>query len=198
VPLPPYGWPLKPFDRAHPVRAYFNDPRISGGSRTFHFGIDIAARDGSLVYAVMDGTVHLEGGRSLAVAAAGGRTFGYWHVVPSVRHHAFVRRHQPVGRVEAPWGHLHFAETYRKRYRDPLRPGALTPWHDPSSPRITGIEFLRGGKQLSPLLVRGAVAVVVEAHDNPRLAVAPPWAHRPVPRPSRTSSAAPASDVSPR
>jgi Peptidase family M23 len=180
VPLPPYGWPLKPFDRAHPVRAYFNDPRISGKSKAFHFGIDISARDGSLVYAVVDGTIHLEGGRSLAVASGGGRDFGYWHVVPSVKHRQFVRRHQPVGRVEAPWGHLHFAERYRKQYRDPLRPGALTPWTDPSSPRVTSIAFFRGAKELSPLAVRGAVDVIVEAHDIPPLAVPPPWAHMPV------------------
>jgi len=38
-----YPWPLEPFDRPHPVRGYFNDPRISGSSRAFHFGIDIAA-----------------------------------------------------------------------------------------------------------------------------------------------------------
>ena len=38
-----YSGPLKPFDQAHPVRGYFNDPRISGKSRAFHFGIDIAA-----------------------------------------------------------------------------------------------------------------------------------------------------------
>jgi hypothetical protein len=180
VPLSPYGWPLRPFDRAHPVRAYFNDPRISGASKAFHFGIDISARDGAVVYAVVEGTVHLEGGRSLAVAGADGRDFGYWHVIPSVSHHQFVRRHQAVGRVEAPWGHLHFAERYRKRYRNPLRPGALTPWTDPCSPRITAIEFFRGRKRLSPLLVGGAVDVVVEAHDVPPLAVPPPWTHMPV------------------
>jgi hypothetical protein len=43
---------LEPFDRAHPVRGYFNDPRISGKSRAFHFGIDIAAANGTPVYAV--------------------------------------------------------------------------------------------------------------------------------------------------
>ena len=56
-----YSWPLKPFDRAHPVRGYFNDPRISGRSRAFHFGIDISAPNGTPVYAVRGGVVHLEG-----------------------------------------------------------------------------------------------------------------------------------------
>lgn len=180
MPPRPYCWPLRPFDRAHPVRAYFNDPRISGSSRAFHFGVDISARDGAPVYAVEAGTVHLEGGRSLSVVAPGGRAFGYWHVVPAVRHRTSVRKHQLVGHVEAPWGHVHFAESFGKRYRNPLRPGALTPWVDPSSPRITSIEFFRGKRKLSPLQVRGAVDVIVTAHDVPPLPVPPPWADMPV------------------
>src|SRR5207248_3100597 len=40
-----YDWPLKPFDRPHPVRACLDDPRVSMDltQRTFHFGIDISA-----------------------------------------------------------------------------------------------------------------------------------------------------------
>ncbi len=176
APLDPYRWPLRPFGRAHPVRAYFNDPRISGSSRAFHFGIDISAADGAPVFAVDPGTVHLEGGRSLSVVSdGGGRSFGYWHVVPAVRHHQAVKRHQLVGHVEAPWGHLHFAESTRRAYRNPLRPGALSPWSDPSSPRISGIQFFRGAKEISPLAVSGQVDVVVEAWDKPPLPVPEPW-----------------------
>src|SRR5213592_3696589 len=40
-----YDWPLKPFNRQHPVRAFFDDPRIGRRERVFHFGIDIAAPD---------------------------------------------------------------------------------------------------------------------------------------------------------
>jgi hypothetical protein len=179
----PYGWPLKPFARPHPVRAYFNDPRISGKSRAFHFGIDISARDGTAVYAVEAGTVHREGGRSISVVGSGGiggRTFGYWHIVPVVRHRQRVRQHQLLGHVEAPWAHVHFAETWRRQYRNPLRPGALQPWIDPTSPRISGIEFSRAGKPLSPLEVTGAVDVIVDAFDLPPMRVPPPWANMPV------------------
>src|SRR5580765_2425787 len=50
---PAYNWPVKPFGRQHPVRGFLNDPRIGGhGSRAFHFGIDVAAADGTPVYAV--------------------------------------------------------------------------------------------------------------------------------------------------
>ena len=102
-----YGWPLKPFDRAHPVRGVFNDPRIAGSSRSFHFGIDISAPNGTPVYAVRAGEVHLEGGRSLAVVA-GDTAFGYWHIVPAVAHRQRVEQHQLLGHVEAPWLHLAF------------------------------------------------------------------------------------------
>jgi Peptidase family M23 len=179
----PYSWPLKPFDKQHPVRGYFNDPREGEKSRAFHFGIDISCKDGTPVYAVEAGTVHLGGGRSLAVVSTrGGRTFGYWHVVPAVKHHQAVRQGQLLGRTEAPWGHLHFAESSRKQYRNPLRPGALTPWSDPSSPRIVAIELFQAGtrKKLPPAEVWGPVDVVVEAYDIPPLPVPPPWANMPV------------------
>ena len=173
-----YGWPLRPFDRAHPVRGYFNDPRISGKSRAFHFGVDVVGADDTPVFAVDEGKVHLEGTRSLSVVSPrGGRAFGYWHVVPAVSHHQQVRRHQLLGHIERGWLHVHFAETLGGRYRNPLRPGALGPWLDPTSPRIAGVSFVRAGtrKQLSPLEVSGAVDVIVDAWDKPPVPVPPPW-----------------------
>src|SRR5438093_73472 len=128
-----YSWPVQPFDAAHPVRAYFNDPRISGDSRAFHFGIDVSAPNGTPVFAVEAGKVHLEDPRAISVAA-GDVAFGYWHVVPAVQHHQQVARHQLLGHVDAPWLHVHFAERRDGSYRSPLRAGALTPWHDGTRP----------------------------------------------------------------
>ena len=48
-----YQWPLKPFNQPHPVRGYFNDPRIGeGGGLGFHFGVDIHAADFTPVFSV--------------------------------------------------------------------------------------------------------------------------------------------------
>jgi len=169
-----YSWPLRPFDRPHPVRAYFNDPRISGTSRAFHFGIDIAAPNGTPVYAVRGGVVHLQGSRALSVLD-GDVSFGYWHVVPAVRHKERVARHQLLGHVEAPWLHVHFAERRAGVYRDPLRPGALAPWADTTKPRVTRIVLSRNGRLLDPSATSGAVDVIAEAHQVPPRKVPAPW-----------------------
>jgi hypothetical protein len=167
---------VKPFDRAHPVRGFFNDPRISGKSRAFHFGIDVSAKDGTPVYAVESGTVHIEGGRSLSVVGDKvPRAFGYWHVVPAVKHHQWVRQHQLLGHIESPWAHVHFAESRGHEYANPLRPGALAPWADFGSPHIVTIELSRKGKKLQTAEISGAVDVIVEAWDRPPLRPPPPW-----------------------
>ena len=89
-----YGWPLKPFDRAHPVRGYFNDPRIAPKSKAFHFGIDISCPNGTAVYATLDGVVRLESFRPEVVAIVGrdDRTeLQYWHIRPAVANGERVR-----------------------------------------------------------------------------------------------------------
>src|SRR3977135_1050214 len=104
-----YSWPLQPFDKPHPVRAYFNDPRISGQSHAFHFGIDISAPNGTAVFTVEAGIVHLEDPRAISVKT-GEHEHGYWHVVPVVSHLQQVAKHELLGHVDAPWLHVHFAE----------------------------------------------------------------------------------------
>ena len=71
----PYGWPVKPFDQQHPVRGYFNDPRVLDASHAFHFGVDVSAPDGTAVYAVAPGTVYIEDkGHAVAVLQSNGRS----------------------------------------------------------------------------------------------------------------------------
>ena len=174
-----YDWPLEPFDNAHPIRAYFNDPRIAGTSEAFHFGVDISAPNGTPVYAVAAGVVHLEDARSIAVAT-GADAFGYWHVVPVVKHLQPVAQHQLLGHIDAPWLHVHFAERRAGIYRNPLRPGALTPWADHTNPAVTSIEFWRGATEVPASAISGGVDVIVAAHDTPPIPVPPPWDGLPV------------------
>ena len=175
----PYGWPLAPFDRPHPVRANFNDPRIAGLVRAFHFGIDISGANGTAVHSVSAGVAHLQNARAVAVVD-GEATFGYWHVVPAVRSGQRVVRPQVIGHIESPWLHVHFAESRRGEYRNPLRRGALTPWRDTTTPHVTRVTFERDGHALPPNGVAGPVDVVAEAHDDPSIPVPPPWDGLPV------------------
>src|SRR4051812_44770479 len=75
-----YGWPVKPFDRPHPVRGNFGDPRTvfvgpptrrtllaAGGSFQFHFGVDISAPNGAAVYPVESGVVARVTGEEIVV-----------------------------------------------------------------------------------------------------------------------------------
>jgi Peptidase family M23 len=168
-----YDWPLKPFDRQHPVRGFFDDPRVGdGGSHAFHFGIDIAAPDGTPVYAVEAGTVYAGSRRAVAVVGAG-RTFGYWHIVPAVKSHELVRRHQLLGRIARGWGHVHFAESHGVgNYVNPLRPGALAPYVDRVAPTIDEVDVAAAGPR--------SLGVVVDAFDMPSPRVPGKWADEPV------------------
>jgi hypothetical protein len=188
----PYSWPVKPFDRQHPVRGFFGDPRIAGGGRTFHFGVDIAAPAGTPVYAVAPGKVSYgspgdvtqNGG--IVVVEAAGRNFGYWHVAPAVKPGTRIRLHGLIGHVAAQpedWGHVHFAESTHGpqgiTYWNPLRRGALTPFFDYGPPVIDAIVT-----SLPPQALHGLVDLSVKAHDNTPIEVTqakpPGWHGMPV------------------
>lgn len=175
---PSYGWPLRPFNRQHPVRGYLNDPRNEHNAKSFHFGIDISAADGTAVYAVEPGQVFLKRGRDRVSVKGELRSFGYWHVVPAVRDRQLVRVHQLLGHV-ARGGHVHLAEN-RDQPLNPLRPGGLGPYADHTPPTVASVEFLRGGRQQDAKSLRGRVDVVVEAFDTTPLVVPKPWSNLPV------------------
>ena len=164
-----YDWPVAPFDRQHAVRAFLDDPRIGDkGGRAFHFGIDIAAADGTPVYAVEAGTVYIDSPVAIAVVALDrSHSFGYWHIVPVVRSHQLVQRHQLLGRIGKGWGHVHFAERRGDEYVNPLRPGGLGPYADRTAPTVDRVA-VQGG------------AIVAVAHDTPSPAVSGAWRGEPV------------------
>jgi hypothetical protein len=177
-----YCWPLAPFDRQHPVRAFFCDPRIGAkGSKAFHFGIDVSGADGTPVYAVEGGIVDVEGAQNIAVVESGGASeHGYWHIVPAVKPGQQVAQHELLGHIAKSWGHVHFAERRGGQYWNPLRKGALTPFADFGAPSVDRIVAERARKHLSPGFLTGVVAFVAEAHDITPIAAPPPWKGLPV------------------
>jgi Peptidase family M23 len=172
-----HPWPVKPFDQQHPVRGLFGDPRIGGqGGRSFHFGIDVSALDGTAVYAVDGGRVSLDGQNITVVEAAGAREHSYWHVLPNVRNGARVHRGALLGHIANGWGHVHLAERRGDAYWNPLRPGAIAPYHDHGAPVVSRIVTSR------PLhAIFGRVDLTVETFDHPPLsAPQPAWHGMPV------------------
>ena len=180
-----YGWPLKPFHRQHPVRGYFGDPRIGHGrdgtvSRSFHFGVDVSAPDGTAVYATASGIAHAKK-RSVSIRLGSGASFAYWHIVPSISDGQQVVAYRTIiGHVARGWGHVHFAEWRAGGYLNPLRPGAMGPYADRTCPSTTRVSFERSGEALEPEALRGSFDVVVEAVDAPAMSAPAPWYQLPV------------------
>jgi murein DD-endopeptidase MepM/ murein hydrolase activator NlpD len=175
-----YPWPLKPFTRMHPLRGAFDDPRYHLGPESslsaFHFGVDIAAKDGTRVYAVSPGYVHRYADHVTVQRQGSGRAFGYWHIVPKVRTGQHVRLHQLLGTVRRGWGHVHFAESIGGLYRNPLRRGALTPFVDHVPPTIASIGFVdESGEPVPAAATRGIINVEAEIYDTPPVRPAGVW-----------------------
>lgn len=177
-----YGWPVKPFDEQHAVRGFFCDPRIGDqGGKSFHFGVDVSAPDGTAVYAVEGGKVHSQGAQNIAVEVAGGaRSHGYWHIVPTVRPGQRVRKHALLGHIARTWGHVHFAERIDDQYWNPLRVGGLTPFRDYGAPVVDRIVAERASRLLDPRALTGVVNLIAVAHDIPPISAPAPWRGLPV------------------
>jgi Peptidase family M23 len=180
---PSYGWPVKPFNRQHPIRANLNDPRNGhGDAKSFHFGVDVSAPNGTAVYAVEPGMVFLRRGRMAVAVKGAARTMGYWHVMPAVRNHQIVRLHQLLGYIcdEGGGHHVHLAERIHGEYMNPLRPGGIGPYVDRTPPTVASVQFFRKGQGLVQDALTGRVDVVAEIFDTTPMRVPEPWSNLPI------------------
>jgi hypothetical protein len=175
-----YGWPLRPFNRNHAIRGGFGDPRLGLRQRNFHFGIDIPAPGGTPVYAVTAGTAVLAPDRVAVLSPAVAKHatgFAYWHILPAVGEYRYVHKHALIGWVNPAWGHLHFAELDQGSWVNPLRPGALTPFHDTSTPIIDRVAVTRGVVAVAPGEAQPVptIDITLDAFIPPAVPVSPPW-----------------------
>ena len=180
-----YPWPLKPFNKQHPIRANFGDPRtrfwntmltngLDGpGVFQFHNGIDIAAPGDTPVYPVASGTARLIDGAAVSVKSKG-RTFQYFHITPTlVNGDRVVAGRTVIGYVMPAYEHVHLTEIRGRRVWNPLAPGGIAPYHDSTVPQVDSIT-MRGTLSLAPLdadHVCGRVSIVATAYDVPPLPV---------------------------
>lgn len=191
-----YGWPVKPFDQAHPVRANFGDPRTTfngpptmltlmtaNGDFSFHFGVDIAVPDGTAVYAVRSGVASLRGGRTVQVDSGNGFATQYWHIIPTIEPGQHVIENETVlGHVMKGYEHVHFTELVDGKPVNPLAPGHLAPYSDHTQPHVASIGFREPatGSEVIPEFVRGHIVLTAAAYDMPALAVPGIWGNLPV------------------
>ena len=189
-----YGWPLRPFDRPHPIRGTFGDPRTversgqsvdgggSVGSFTFHNGVDIVADDGTAVYPVVSGIAVVKHRYEVSVHAAGNRIFQYWHILPLVHTGQLVTAGQTVlGTIKPRARHVHFGEIDGTRVVNPLAPGHLGPYSDVQQPSVR--ELLARSAQGEPLSLarlEGRVALIADASDAQPAPFRGPWFGMPV------------------
>jgi hypothetical protein len=175
-----YPWPFKPFDKQHPIRGFFGDPRavyqngvLSGpfdgpGFFSFHQGVDIVARDGTPIYPVVSGVAHYIGAATLNVDAGSDRVFQYFHIVPIVGEgQQVVARQTVIGYVQPPYGHVHLTEINGTHAVNPLERGHLAPYFDGTRPTIRDVLFRnQTGVLDTPLGLCGRVALAADAYDT--------------------------------
>jgi murein DD-endopeptidase MepM/ murein hydrolase activator NlpD len=154
-----YSWPFKPFNKQHPIRGFFGDPRtvylngvLAGGFDgsgffSFHQGIDISAPDGTPIYPVASGTAHYLGAATLNVDAGPNKAgdevvFQYFHIVPIVGEGIQVIAKKTIlGYVQSPFQHVHLTEINAVHSVNPLQTGHLAPYFDRTKPVIRDVLF---------------------------------------------------------
>jgi hypothetical protein len=189
-----YGWPLKPFHKAHPIRGNFGDPRtifrepfepdgLNGdGAFSFHNGLDISGVPGQAVYPVVSGVAHVRDLSAVSVRAPGRRAFKYMHITPTVYDGQRVKAYKTViGHIDAVAAHVHFSEIDNSIVINPLGTGHLTPYADHTKPKVASV-LLRepGGPVFKTRGVAGSVELVAQAFDMPALPVPGSWFGYPV------------------
>ncbi|HEY8705292.1 MAG TPA: hypothetical protein VIL98_11090 [Gaiellaceae bacterium] len=180
-----YSWPFRPFDRQHPIRGFFGDPRtvyengiLAGafegpGFFSFHQGVDISAPDGTPIYAVENGTAHYVGAATLNVVTDHDVVFQFFHIVTIVGEgQQVIARKTVLGYVQPPFGHVHISEIDGAKVVNPLQPGHLAPYHDLTKPVIRDIAIRnQTGEVQTPLGLCGRIEIDVDAFDTPPVAV---------------------------
>jgi hypothetical protein len=174
-----YPWPFKPFNKQHPIRGFFGDPRtvyengILAGAFdgpsfiSFHQGIDISAPNGTPIYAVETGKVHYLGAATLNLVTGHDVTFQYFHIIPVAGEgQQVIAKKTVLGYVQPPFGHVHLTEIDGIHAVNPLQRGHLTPYRDHTTPRVRDVIVRnQSGDVQTPVGLCGRVELDVDAYD---------------------------------
>jgi hypothetical protein len=190
-----YHWPVKPFDRQHPIRGNFGDPRtvsedsglgdttpLEPGSYTFHNGIDISAPTGTAVYPVVSGRAAVGYADEVVVDTYDNRVFQYFHIRPAIRNGQRVVAGQTVlGHVLPGWLHVHLSEIDGTHIQNPVEPGHLEPYRDTTVPVVHFVQATTAdGAAIPADALRGRIRLAASASDRPPIPVPGHWFDLPV------------------
>ena len=178
-----YGYPVKPFDREHLMRANFGDPRMQ-----FHGPPTItrsctgtaasrSTRASTSPLPAAPPSTPSSTGPYARLAGVDPRDFGRQPRLRVLAHrparperragHRSADAARPRHRIS---NHVHLTEYEGGRVVNPLVPGRLTPYHDSTRPVVRTIGFRRSdsGSDVLPIFLRGSVEIVASA-ETPRL-----------------------------
>ena len=192
-----YNWPVKPFDRQHPIRGAFGDPRIvspdqpfgwTGPDETdaysFHNGVDIVATPGTPVYPVVSGWVAKAKPDEIVIDTYDGRAFQYYHLSKArdvQRGRKVVADRTVLGWIRHIYDHVHLAEIDNHVVHNPLDYGHLEPYGDWTRPLATGL-YVDDGRVPTPLTgtaIGPGDRLAVAASDGPSMEVRGAWSGLP-------------------
>jgi hypothetical protein len=189
-----YPWPFKPFDKQHPIRGFFGDPRtvyengiLAGAFEgpaflSFHQGVDISAPNGTPIYAVANGTIHYLGAATLNLTTGRDVVFQYFHIIPIAGEGQAVQAKKTIlGYVQPPYAHVHITEIDGTHSVNPLQRGHLTPYRDRTVPKVHDIMVRnQTGDMQTPVGLCGRVELDVDAYDTQPMAVPGTYHNLPV------------------
>jgi hypothetical protein len=197
-PASAYPWPIKPFDRQHPIRGFFGDPRTvyenqldagafdGPGTISFHQGVDISAPNGTPVYPVENGTIHYLGAQTFNLVTKHDVVFQYFHVtgVAGEGEHVVAKK-TLLGFVAPPYGHVHLTEidnTLTGMHAvNPLQRGHLSPYADHTRPDVHGVLVRNAAGDVETTSgLCGRVELDVDAFDTQPMLVPGVFAGLPV------------------
>ena len=189
-----YGWPLKPFHKAHPIRGNFGDPRtifsdpfqpsgvLGGCACSFHNGLDISGDPARPCIPSSPGwPVSATCPRSPCTHQAA-RAFKYMHITPTVYDGQRVTAYKTViGHIDAVAAHVHLSEIDNSIVINPLGTHHLTPYADHTKPKVASLLLLEpNGKAFQTRGIAGSVELIAQAYDMPALPVPGIWFGYPV------------------
>ena len=148
-----YGWPLKPFHKAHPIRGNFGDPRtifsdpfqpsgVLGGALLVPQWARHLRDPGQAVYPVVSGVARVRDLSAVTVHASGGRASRHAHHSTVYDGQRVTAYKTVIGHIDAVASHVHLERDRRLDRHQPARHASPPPYADHTKPKVASLLLL--------------------------------------------------------